>query len=256
MVERVILMCAGRAERWGKHRGTHKHLVSVNGEMLLDRTLRLVRRHTAAPIVIVAFDPEYARPGGELFAPRHGPRDFCDTDKFLSSEERWGASGDTILLYGDVFFTHAAMKTIVTYDGPHQFFGRREGSYFTGCPWRELFALRFQAAEREWIREQLFAVKSKLLAGDLETGGGWALYEQLYGGSGDHFTVIDDFTEDFDFPQDFETWLRRYRSPLRQAFAPIYSPTIKSWYWRLHRWNQALRRRRWKQPESRPNTPG
>jgi hypothetical protein len=243
MIERVILMCAGRAERWGKHRGVHKHLVTVNGEKLLDRTLRQVRRHTEAPVVIVAFDAAYSRAGHERFEPRHGPMDFCDTDKFLSSRERWGTAGDTVMLYGDVFFTDAAMKTIMSHDGPHQFFGRREGSYFTGCPWREIFALRFTATEREWLSDQLLLIKTRLLAGKIAKGGGWELYEHLYGSSGNRFTVIDDFTEDFDFPNDFEKWRRRYHNPLHRLAAPIYSPLIKSWRWRLHRWNRALGQR-------------
>lgn len=167
MIERVILMCAGRGERWGMHRGVHKHLISLDGEMLLDRTLRLVRRHTPAPIVIVAFDPDYARQGHERFEPRHGPRNFCDTDKFLSSEERWGETGQTVMLYGDVFFTHCAMETILSYTGPHRFFGRREGSHFTGRAWRELLALSFPACERAMLRENMCYVRARLLAGEV-----------------------------------------------------------------------------------------
>src|SRR5947209_981132 len=87
MIGSVILMCAGRAERWGRHLGVHKHLIQIDGEPLLDRTLRLVRRHTPdVPVIIVAFDPQYARDGCERFEPAHGPIDFCDTDKFLSAE--------------------------------------------------------------------------------------------------------------------------------------------------------------------------
>ena len=140
MIGRVILMCAGRAERWGKYLGVHKHLIVFDGEPLLDRTLRLIRQHTSAPIVIVAFDPQYARDGCERFEPQHGPTDFCDTDKFLSSAELWSDTGQTVILYGDVFFTEQAMQTILSYRGPHRFFGRRERSYFTGRPWRNVRA--------------------------------------------------------------------------------------------------------------------
>ena len=78
-----------------------------------------------------------------LLEPPHGPDDFCDTDKFLSAESRWSDVGQTVILYGDVFFTEAAMATILSHTGPHRFFGRRERSYFTGRPWREMFALSF-----------------------------------------------------------------------------------------------------------------
>jgi hypothetical protein len=208
MIERVILMCAGRAERWGNHRGVPKHLVVVDGEMILDRTLRLVRQRTTAPVTIVAFNPAYSREGFERYEPGHGPVDFCDTDKFLSSRARWSETGQTVILYGDVFFSEAGMGAILSYTGPHRFFGRREGSYFTGCKWRELFALSFPAAEIPLIEENLQAVKGELLAGKLKRGGGWEMYERMHGTSGDHFTTIDDFKDDFDFPDDFEKWMR------------------------------------------------
>jgi hypothetical protein len=240
MIGSVILMCAGRAERWGRHLGVHKHLVQVDGEPLLDRTLRLVRRHTPAPIVIVAFDPQYERDGCERFEPEHGPLDFCDTDKFLSAESRWAEVGRTVILYGDVFFTEAAMAAILSYAGPHQFFGRRERSYFTGRPWREMFALSFPADERQWLRQQMLRLREDLLSGRSPKGGGWELFHQLHGTKWDNFTVIDDFTDDFDFPVDFDRWIRRWANPLNRRLAPIYAPLIKHVRWRWRQVRQAL----------------
>jgi hypothetical protein len=239
MIGSVILMCAGRAERWGRHLGVHKHLIPIDGERLLDRTLRLVRRHTPdAPVVIVAFDPQYARDGCERFEPAHGPVDFCDTDKFLSAESRWADRGQTVILYGDVFFTEAAMATILSYTGPHRFFGRREGSFFTGRPWREMFALSFPADERHWMHDQLLRLRHDLLTGRSPRGGGWELFHQLHGRTWDNFIVIDDFTDDFDFPSDFDRWFRRWSNPLHRRLAPVYAPLIKRAHWR---WRQARR---------------
>ena len=241
MSERVFLLCAGGGVRWGKHLGVRKHLVKVNGEILLDRTLRLVRQHTSANIVIVAFDSDYEREDTERFAPRHGPENYCDTDKFLSSCERWGEVGQTVLLYGDVFFTEPAMATIMSHRDSYRFFGRREGSHFTGCVWRELFALSFAAGERALLRENMLHVRSRLVAGELKRGGGWELYEHMHGVTGDHFTTIDDFTDDFDYPADYERWLRRYNNPVHRVLVPVYGPAIKQWGWRLQRWRGRLK---------------
>ena len=231
MIERVILMCAGRAERWGGYLGVHKHLIAIDGEMLLDRTLRLIREQTDASVTIVAFDPQYSRAGCERFEPIHGPEKFFDTDKFLSSESLWGSTGQTILLYGDVYFTEAALRTILAYEGPHQFFGRREWSYYTGRTWRELFALSFPAADRELMRASMTRLRSELQSGTIPRGGGWELYHRMHGGGWDHFVAIDDFTDDFDFPADYDRWMEKHNNRLHRMLVPVYSRLARCWHW-------------------------
>jgi hypothetical protein len=240
MIERVIILCAGRGERWGNHKGVPKHLVPVGDEKLLDRTLRLVRMHTFAPITIVSFDKAYDRKHCERFEPPHGPVDFTDTDKFLSSQSRWAETGRTVVLLGDVFFTESAIATIFEFEGSYRFFGRREHSLFTGCPWRELFALTFPAKDQAKLLAGMQAVKAKLVSGDLKRGGGWELYEHLHQNDGSHFTTIDDFTDDFDFPHDYERWLKRYQNPVHRRLAPVFAPSLKNWKWRLERWSRSL----------------
>ncbi len=234
-------MCAGRAERWGNHRGVPKHLVEVGGEVLLDRTVRLVREAApGASVVIVAFDERYGRGGCERFEPVHGPKNFCDTDKMLSARERWAERGQTVLLWGDVFFTGAAMGTILGHEGPARFFGRREGSYFSGCRWREMFGLSFPTGEQGAVGRVMESVREDLLAGRVTNGGGWAVYERMFDGRLEGMTVIDDFTEDFDLPADYERWRRRYGSGVWGAAARVWSPLAKGWKWRLHRWRRRL----------------
>ena len=227
MIGDIILMCAGKDQRWNMHLGVHKHLVPVEGENLLDRTLRLIRAHTEASITIVSFDPDYARPHCRRFEPLHGPDNFCDTDKFLGSHELWSDKGQTVILYGDVFFTPAAMATIMGHRGAHWFFGRREGSHYTGCRWGELFALSVPPSERQAIGHALEIVRSALLSGRLPRGGGWELYHHLHGNGWDNFTEIDDFTDDFDFPGDYDRWLRRYNNPLHRRLVPIYNKPLR-----------------------------
>ncbi len=240
MVDRVILMCAGRAERWGNHLGVHKHLISIDGEMLLDRTLRLIRQNTSAPVSVVAFDTEYDRAGFERYQPKHDRLNFCDIDKFLSSEERWSKSGQTVILYGDVFFSEAAMRKILAHEGTHRFVGRGEWSHYTGCPWREMFAVSFPADEHDLLRGHMLAIRAELMAKTRDKGGGWDLYHRMHGTTWNHFLSIDDFTDDFDFPSDYERWKRRYDNRLHRLIVPVYSPVVKRWRWRLFAWGRRL----------------
>lgn len=221
--KRVILLCAGHGERWGNYLGIPKHLVEVDGERLVDRTVRLVRERTIdATIFIISFDPRCEVAGTMRFEPGHGPERFTDTDKFLSSAELWSDDSPTIVLYGDVFFTEAAMETICSYDrDTFAFFGRPRPSECTGHLWQEMFALAIPPGSREHLLRTMREVRDMLTAGDIRRGGGWECYRHACGlkpiciyevksDVADHFVEIDDFTDDFDTSFDYEQWIWRY----------------------------------------------
>ena len=85
-----------------------------------------------------------------------------------------------------------------------------------------------------------------MTAGKLKRGGGWEFYERMHGVTGDHFVTIDDFTDEFDFPEDYERWMKRYHNRVHRALVPLWGTAIKSWQWRLDRWGKRLRARRWR----------
>jgi len=53
---KVLILCAGDGSRWGNYLGVPKQLVTINGETLLDRTIRLLRENQIADITIVSND--------------------------------------------------------------------------------------------------------------------------------------------------------------------------------------------------------
>jgi hypothetical protein len=227
--KRVILLCAGRGERWDNYLGIPKHLIEIDSgdgraERLIDRTVRLVRERSdeATTILIASFDPRYEVPGTMRYEPAHGRERFTDTDKFLSSAELWSADDPTIVLYGDVFFTEAAMETILSFAGAEfAFFGRPRPSQCTGHLWQEMFALVIPPGSREHLQRTMLEVRDMLDEGQIRRGGGWECYRHACGLTpvcvyavrsdvANHFVEIDDFTDDFDSPYDYEQWLWRY----------------------------------------------
>ena len=52
---KFVIMAGGQEKRWRRYRGVHKHLIPIDGERILDRTVRLIRERTDADITIVAF---------------------------------------------------------------------------------------------------------------------------------------------------------------------------------------------------------
>ena len=222
-MKRVLLLCAGRGERWNNYLGIPKHLITIDGERLVDRTVRLVRERTEdATVFIISFDPACEVAGTMRYEPEHGRGRFTDTDKFLSSADLWSPDDQTIVLYGDVFFTEAAMDTICSYAGEaFAFFGRPRPSQCTGHLWQEMFALVIPPASREHLQRTMIEVRDMLDDKQIRRGGGWECYRHACGLTpvcvydvksdvADHFVEIDDFTDDFDTPYDYEQWFWRY----------------------------------------------
>lgn len=221
---RAILICAGEASRWANYLDTPKHLIEIEGERLLDRTVRLLRERGVQDIHVVVkqISPAYQAEGAEQYVAKLNPENK-DADKFLSSSELWNPTGRTIVFYGDCYYTEDAMDTILDYSGKDwHLFCRRDASDITGTPWGECFAYVFYSRHFDLFRTKLEYVRDLFKAGTITRCGGWELYRALTGREGrrvlrphtmtTNWTNIDDWTDDFDYPKDYETWMERRRA--------------------------------------------
>lgn len=203
----ALVICAGEGKRWDNHLGAPKHFAPVDGEPILARTVRLF---DWADVKIVApGDSRYCFDGTELVVPQLRPN-LGGYDKFWSSEHLWSATGRTIILYGDVYFTDEAADTIRS-DSRREWllFARPHGSALTGRPFGECFAQSFYPEHHDEARRALTAASEQF--GD---GGGWEQYLVLCGADRhcfplpqDRMVVIDDWTDDFDWPIDYQRFL-------------------------------------------------
>lgn len=80
----AIIICAGDATRWGNYLGVPKHLIEIEGERLLDRTVRLLRERGITDIFIVVKRPskKYRVEGADLF-------DWTDDFDYPDDYENW-----------------------------------------------------------------------------------------------------------------------------------------------------------------------
>lgn len=127
-----------------------------------------------------------------------------------------------MLLFGDVFYTEKAMDRIVSKASTSTevlFYGRKKGSASTGKPWQEIFAMSFQKTHNEDVLMQLEELKQQFDRKEITRFLTWEIYKQLNGVSLDQvpitqfsktFINIDDFTDDFDFPVDYDRWINNY----------------------------------------------
>ena len=207
---RVLVLAAGRGSRWANHNNIAKHHIEIDGETLLNRIYRQFSQYTK-DIVIVGLDESYKVGEADIFIPHEAPDVWKDMAKFYSSEEKWSKER-TILVFGDVYFTDDAVETIMKNQDTLAFFLRKEGSLKTGKRWKEIFAIGFDGSQNDTLRNHITEIIDQ---GYATSAGGWMLYkkitniyqnEKLFEDGTPH-VVIDDLTDDFDTPDDLETWL-------------------------------------------------
>jgi hypothetical protein len=135
--------------------------------------------------------------------------EFLDFGKIYSSYPIWDEER-TIIVFGDVYFTDKAVDTIMSDTHDFKFFLRKDKSSYTGKKHKEIFALAFNGGMNQRIKSSI----ETLIERKIGAPGAWRLYLHLHGldnaRSGfyntDGYAHIDDWTEDFDYPDDLIKW--------------------------------------------------
>lgn len=212
---RVIIIAGGESTRWANYLGVPKHLAPIFGKPLLHDTIDKIRPYCDDIWVTTQSDV------GEIYGCKTirvtiNPDNY-DADKFINSSHMWIDDGVNYIFYGDVYFTNYAIIRIFTEVCEWSYFSRFGASPFTLKPYGENFAIKFHGSWCARFREALKEVVKKNQEEETKRSGGWELYRQLCGidlnkhAVNGHFVDINDFTEDFDYPVDYDNWLKRYK---------------------------------------------
>lgn len=214
MANRFIIACAGRAERWGNYTGVPKHLVQIDGKPLLHHTVETLQARGANDIVIMAKVPGYAVAGAQTVDPTTSA---LEETALGHSAAYWTSdSTRTTVLFGDVYFSPAAMDAIFRERGSLTWFGRR-GKGKSGSPYGELFGLTFDGPGQLVLRKAFRTVTAAKMQRRITRAGGWECYRQIHSlplkiqRITTDFVEINDETEDFDRPEEYDMWLRAFR---------------------------------------------
>jgi hypothetical protein len=233
----VIIIAAGEALRWNNYLGVPKHFIAIDGEPILARAVRLLRAY-GPEIVVVGREERYKLDGAALYFPVLDPENH-DADKFLSSRQLWNAFGRTVVLYGDAYYTEEAIATIMTYTGRDwTLFARFGASRFTGCPYGECFAQSFWPEQIPEHLAALLRVRDLQRRKLLDRCGGWEHYMAMNHVSDadirhvkflDRAVMVDDWTDDFDKPEDYDRFVARWsaRTTADGASEPAYTPVLQ-----------------------------
>lgn len=212
---RVIIAAAGPQHKWQNYKGVPSHLAPVDGEPLLARTLRQA--------LTISDDVHYTYPGDDRYlsamavlVPGQGatayPRDVSLPSEYRATRDLWNPDGRTILLLGDTYFTDEAIELIAGFsERKYQGFGRRSASKITGCKYGELYAASWWPEQHEGMDEHLDNIEEIRASGRITRPTGWMLLRAWQGTDlarhtclPEWMTVINDLTEDWDFPADYD----------------------------------------------------
>ncbi len=234
---RVIICAQGGVEGGTDRRGrprwqlggkapyldTPKQLVEIDGEALVHRTVRLLRERGITDIIVTATDDRFIADGArrvELDNPAPVPNGL---NCFYATQPLWAEDDRTCIMFGDVFYTDAAIDTITSHSSDDYHVFRRPGpSEVTGCQWDEPFAITF--GRHEWTRILKVADELRvklprarkphvwmhlaMMGGLTSFMVGDAVKENVASVPGQ--THIDDWTDDIDTPLDWRRFVGRY----------------------------------------------
>lgn len=191
---KYVIMCAGNGKRWGNYKGVPKHLIKINHEPLLARTTRLLKRYTNN-YVITGSNSLYSLYG--YLIPQ--TNNDCEIDRFEEVKD-----DEICYLYGDVYYTEEAMKTIVeTPTDDILFFGSDN----------EIFAIKIK--NKDLFMEHKHKVKELYMKNEIDRCIGWEVYRSLNNipfnehKITERYVLINDGTDDIDYPWDYENFINK-----------------------------------------------
>ena len=232
---KYIIMCGGNYNEFE----TPKQLLKVNGESLVERTIRLLRENGVKDIYISSNNPVFDNFGVERLVHENDFECYGEDENKKSSKCWLNAYYPTdepaCYLHGDVYFSDEAIKIIVntpvketmffcTYDWTD---GEKDKRNYKG---REPFAYKVENQEK--FRNAINKILNMVDNGYFKNGLPpivWHLYRYLNGydikpdakewtdvnnifqSKGDYI-VINDYTTDIDHPEDvavLEEWLKK-----------------------------------------------
>lgn len=187
-------MADGKGTRWNNSLGIPKHLVEIDGERLLDRTVRQIKSYDRnAEIIITSHDERYEIDGATRYEPKNN---VMEIDRFTYELIEDGVC----FLYGDTFYTDAAMKIIVnTPTDKILFFGSN----------RSIVAIKVTTAEL--FKKCIAQVKKLFNEGKIKNCIGWQVYQCFNGYEydvkrvGDNYVLIEDQTLNINNIEDFNS---------------------------------------------------
>ena len=232
---KTYILANGEAKRWGNYRGFNKQFIPIDGERLIDRTIRLLHENGLNTEDILISSPIEVEGATQILTESKTKREVFEEIGILSNE----LYGDEtfIILYGDCYYTEAIIKDLVNRNL------KQYGEWFTihpnpntGKPWAEGYAHKI--IDVEWFINNMKELNQKVKDGEINYSTDWTIHWYLLGVR-DNFTKHPvecydpekdipwcDETDDFDYPIDLEHFLNvtGHKGAYKNDFVSVIIP--------------------------------
>lgn len=194
-----IIMADGKGTRWNHYQGIEKHFIEIDGEAIIERTIRLVKQwDPKADIIVTSHNANYVFEGTTRYEPLHNQ---LEIDRFTFELIDVGVC----FLYGDTYYTENAIQQIIE--------KQNDSLLFFGTL-KKIVAIKVM--DKEQMQAHCRRVRQLYLNQQIEKCIGWQLYqsfEQLPFTTpkiNNHFILLKDETKDFNTPKDYQKFLREH----------------------------------------------
>ncbi len=186
---KYIIMADGKGLRWNDpNTGLPKHLVKVNGERVIDRTVRLIKKYDfKADIIITSHDKRYGVEGATRYEPKNNN---LEIDRF--TEEL--IEDNICFIYGDTYYQESQMEIIIN---------KQRQKYSVDFFGNSKSIVAIKVYDSRDFKYHVDNVRSLFLRGKIKKCIGWQVYASYtdsdFDGKkiGKAFTLIDNMTTDF-----------------------------------------------------------
>lgn len=206
---KYIIMCGGEYDIWK----TPKQLINIKGERLVDRTIRLLKENGIEDIAISSNNPLFDSCGVPRLEHENSFKIVDGKDSGYWLDAYYPVTEPVCYLYGDVYYTPEAIKTIVECDrSGNILFGSGIAKNELHKNWGEPFA--YKVEEPDIFFKGIEAVKKMQDLGVTKRMPiTWELYRYLNNLNvniqqvkDETYICIDDGTDDIDDPEEIERY--------------------------------------------------
>lgn len=237
----TVITCGGLGSRWNKHTGVSKHLVKINEKPLLLYTINLLNKYiNYEKIYVVVNEENYlefeivinnlSNDKIILYKSKQNMNQIEKQHGLYSTSELFDSANNVLCMYGDVYFTENAMKIIsdnLKNRNDFTIFGRKYENKYR--QYGELFCFYLPKHQQENINKLVnivYEFREKKL---IKRFSGWEILSYYVADNfnfsqddniikklkdifrrrmfGKKFINIDDETNDFDFPSDYDFYV-------------------------------------------------
>lgn len=215
LIKKVIIMAGGKYHKFKKH----KALTEINGEVLVERTIRLLEENGITDWWISSNDFTFKKYGKLLMHLNEFEAIDENHIKGYWIDAYYPTYEPVIYLHGDVYYTEEAIKKILNYDAKENtFIGNEIARNPQHLNWGEPFG--WLIVDQEKFRNDI--EKTKKLQDEGKLTRGYALSWELYRVSNNYdpnymlindnnYLSINDKTIDIDRPEQIEEVEKRIK---------------------------------------------